>query len=88
MKVTNNADSADGKKRRRWFTTLYFKQNKEKIMFYKYPLFVKQLVKKAKMIFILLPLLTFIPSLSLADENEAYEQKKYWSRRVLKWKIR
>lgn len=42
-------------------------------MFYKYPLFVKQLVKKAKMIFLLLLLLTFIPSLSLADENAAFE---------------
>jgi len=44
-------------------------------MFYKYPLFIKQLVKKEKMIFLLLPLLTFIPSLSFADENEAYEHE-------------
>jgi len=42
-------------------------------MFDKYALVVKKSVKRAKVLFLLSFLFTFVPSLSLAGENEAYE---------------
>ncbi len=50
-------------------------ERKSLMMFYKYLLLVKQSAKKARMTLILLPLLIFLPFLSLASENEAYQHE-------------